>query len=52
MRARRQGPAQSPYDASCAITYLRVDNTGAWVMEVFPSLLCDAVAENIHLYIK
>ena len=31
---------------------LRLDNTGAWVMEVYPSLLCNLMSENYDLYIK
>ena len=33
-------------------TQLRLDNTGAWVMEVYPSLLCGLMSENDDLYIK
>ena len=32
--------------------FLRLDNTGAWVMEVYPSLLCGLMSENDDLYIK
>ena len=31
---------------------LRLDNTGAWVIEVYPSLLCNRLSENVDLYIK
>ena len=31
---------------------LRLDNTGAWVIEVYPSLLCNRMSENVDLYIK
>ena len=31
---------------------LRLDNTGAWAFEVFPSLLCYRMIEHIDLYIK
>ena len=31
---------------------LRLDNTGAWVNEVYPSLLCNWMSENVDLYIK
>ena len=31
---------------------LRLDNTGAWVIEVYPSLLCNQVSEHVDLYIK
>ena len=31
---------------------LRLDNTGAWVIEVYPSLLCNRMSENADLYIK
>ena len=31
---------------------LRLDNTGAWVIEVYPSLLCKQMSENVDLYIK
>ena len=31
---------------------LRLDNTEAWVMEVYPSLLCGLMSENDDLYIK
>ena len=37
--------------AACWVT-LRLDNTGAWVIEVFPSLLCNRMSEHVHLYIK
>ena len=32
--------------------YLRLDNTGAWAIEVYPSLLCNWVSEHVDLYIK
>ena len=31
---------------------LRLDNTGAWAIEVYPSLLCNRVSEHVDLYIK
>ena len=31
---------------------LRLDNTGAWVIEVYPSLLCNQMSERVDLYIK
>ena len=31
---------------------LRLDNTGALVVEVYPSLLCNRVSEQVDLYIK
>ena len=31
---------------------LRLDNTGAWVVEVNPSLLCNRMTENVELYTK
>ena len=31
---------------------LRLDNTGAWAIEVYPSLLCNRVSEHVNLYIK
>ena len=31
---------------------LRLDNTGAWVFEVNPSLRCDWMCDNVELYIK
>ena len=31
---------------------LRLDNTGAWVIEVYPSLLCNEGYDNVDLYIK
>ena len=31
---------------------LRLDNTGAWVVEVYPSLLCNQMSERVDLYIK
>ena len=31
---------------------LRLDNTGAWEMEVYPSLLCGLMSESVGLYIK
>ena len=31
---------------------LRLDNTGAWVFEVYPSLLCIRMSENVDLCIK
>ena len=34
------------------IKALRLDNTGAWVLEVYPSLLCNRMSENVDLYIK
>ena len=34
------------------IPHLRLDNTGAWVMEVYPSLLCALMPENDDLYIE
>ena len=30
---------------------LRLDNTGAWVIEVYPSLLCNQMSEHVDLYI-
>ena len=34
------------------VVSLRVDNTGAWVTEVYPSLLCNRMSEHVDLYIK
>ena len=31
---------------------LRLDNTGAWVIEVYPSFLSNRMSENVDLYIK
>ena len=31
---------------------LRLDNTGALVVEVNPSLLCNQMTDNVELYIK
>ena len=31
---------------------LRLDNTGAWGIEVYPSLLSNEGYENVDLYIK
>ena len=31
---------------------LRLNNTGAWVAEVYPSLLCNQTSDNVELYIK
>ena len=31
---------------------LRLDNTGAWVIEVYSSLPCNQMSENVDLYIK
>ena len=31
---------------------LRLDNTGARVIEVYPSLLCNRMSEHVDLYIK
>ena len=31
---------------------LRLDNTGARVIEVFPSLLCNRMSQHVDLYIK
>ena len=31
---------------------LRLDNTGAWAIEIYPSLLCNRVSEHVDLYIK
>ena len=31
---------------------LRLDNTGAWAIEVNPSLLCNQISDNVELYIK
>ena len=31
---------------------LRLDNTGALAIEVYPSLLCNRVSEHVDLYIK
>ena len=31
---------------------LRLDNTGAWAIEVYPSLLCNRLSEHVDLYIK
>ena len=31
---------------------LRLDNTGAWAIEVYPSLLCNRVSQHVDLYIK
>ena len=31
---------------------LRLDNTGAWVIEVYPSLLCNRMSESVDLYIR
>ena len=31
---------------------LRLDNTGALVIEVFPSLLCNQMSEHVDSYIK
>ena len=33
-------------------TRLRLDNTGAWAIEVYSSLLCNWVSEHIDLHIK
>ena len=32
--------------------FLRLDNTGAWVVEVNTSLLCNRMTENVELYTK
>ena len=32
--------------------FLRLDNTGAWMIEVYSSLLCDRVSDHVDLYIK
>ena len=34
------------------LSRLRLDNTGAWVIGVYPSLLCNWVSEHVDLYIK
>ena len=34
------------------IHVLRLDNTGGWVVEVFPSYLSNQMTENVDLYIK
>ena len=31
---------------------LRLDNTGAWAIGVYPELLCNLVSEHVDLYIK
>ena len=31
---------------------LRLDNTGAWMVEVYPQLLCNWKAEDADLYIR
>ena len=31
---------------------VRLDNTGARVIEVYPSLLCNQMSEHVDLYIK
>ena len=36
----------------CAQSFLRLDNTGAWVIEVNPSLLSNRMSSNVGLYIK
>ena len=43
---------QQPSAAICGKLYLRLDNTGAWVVWVNPWLLCNGMSENIDLYIK
>ena len=35
-----------------SLSPLRLDNTGAWVIEVFPSLLCNQMSEHVDLYVK
>ena len=32
--------------------FLRLDNTGAWVIEVYSSLLCNQMSKNVDIYIK
>ena len=42
-------------DVSCkkiSTFQIGLDNTGAWVIEVYPSLLCNRMPENVDLYIK
>ena len=39
-------------DAAVINGKLRLDNTGAWAIEFYPSLLCNRVCEHIDLYIK
>ena len=34
------------------VASLRLDKTGVWVIEVYPSLLCNQMSENVDLYIK
>ena len=34
------------------VLLLRLDNTGAWVLGVYPSLLCNRMSENVDLCIK
>ena len=34
------------------VYYLRLDNTGALVVEVNPSLCCNQMCDNVELYIK
>ena len=33
------------------INILRLDNIGVWVIEVYPSLLCNEAYANVDLYI-
>ena len=38
-----------------AVSSLKVrglDKSGAWVIEVYPSLLCNRMSEHVALYIK
>ena len=41
-----------PKDDVLYCQFLRLDNTGAWAIEVYPSLLCNRMSEHIDLYIK
>ena len=36
------------YQEVFSTTLLRLDNTGAWVVEVNPSLLCNRMTENVE----
>ena len=50
--ARPSGHFLLPLGGQETILYLRLDNTGAWAIEVYPSLLCNRVSEQVDLYIK
>ena len=43
--------SQESSSAYCCLS-LRLDNTGAWVLEVYPSLLCIRMSENVDPCIK